>query len=147
MIDTTKLREMADLADQLRFEFFEIAALKQYLKSEESVMITQNNRPLLVTDGSGEARQERCEMSHIQSYEEDCKYLFISHLHDDRNEQTERITFFFQLQFMYLKFLEISEPVNTVRTTVKFDLQEHLVSVTENLLSSTSHSAQSTYSS
>jgi hypothetical protein len=46
-----------------------------------------------------------------------------------------------------LKFLEIPEPVNTVRTTVNFDLQEHLVSVTENLLSSTPHSAQSTYSS
>lgn len=147
MVDTTKLHEMADLADQLGFEFSEIAALKQYLKSEESVMVTQNNRPLLITDGSDEARQKRCKMSHIQSYEEDCKYLFISHLHNDKDEQTEGITSFFQLWSVYLKFLEIPEPVNTVKTTVNFDLQEHLVSVTENLLSSTSHSAQSTYSS
>lgn len=107
MVDTTKLHEMADLTDQLGFESSEIAALKQYLKSEESVMVTQNNRPLLITDGSGEARQERCEMPHIQSYEEDCKYLFISHLHDDRDEQAEGITFFFQLRSVYLKFLEI----------------------------------------
>jgi hypothetical protein len=89
MIDTTKLHEMADLTDQLRFEFSEIAALKQYLKSEESVMVTQNNRPLLITDDSDEARQKRCEMSHIQSYEENHKYLFISHLHDNKDEQTE----------------------------------------------------------
>jgi len=147
MVDTTKLREMADLADQLGFESPEIAALKQYSKSEESVMVTQNDRPLLVTDGPGEARQERCGMPHIQSYEEDRKYLFISHLHDDRDEQAEGITSFFRLRSVYLKFLGIREPVNTVRTTVNFDLQEHLVSVTENLLSSTPHSAQSTYSS
>ena len=107
MVDTTKLHEMADLADQLGFESSEIAALKQYLKSEESVMVTQNDRPLLITDGSGEARQERCEMPHIQSYEENRKYLFISHLHDDKDEQAEGITFFFQLRSVYLKFLEI----------------------------------------
>lgn len=95
MIDTTKLCEMTDFANQLRFEFSEIAALKQYLKSEESVMITQNDKPLLITDNSDEARQKRCEMSHIQSYEENCKYLFINYLHDDKDEQTERITFFF----------------------------------------------------
>jgi hypothetical protein len=55
------------LTDQLGFEFSEIAALKQYLKSEESVMVTQNDRPLLITDGSDEARQRdvRCHIFRV----------------------------------------------------------------------------------
>lgn len=86
---------MIDFLNQLKFKFSEIITLKQYSKSEESIMITESDRSLLVINESDEAIQERCEMSYIQNYEENHKYFFISHLHDDKNEQTEKITFFF----------------------------------------------------
>ena len=143
--DTAKLREMADLAAQLGFESPEITTLKQYPKSEDSMIITGSNRPFLVTDGPGEAKKERYGMPRIQNYEEDRKYLFISHLHDDRDEQGEGITSFFRLRSIYLKFLGIPEPVNAVGTMINLDRPEHLVSVTGSLLSSAPHSAQSIY--
>ena len=94
-IDITKLHKMTDLADQLKFESSEITALKQYSKFETSMIRTEKNKSLLVTDDSEKAKKKRREMSHIQSYKKNQKYLFISHLHDDRNEQKEKITSFF----------------------------------------------------
>jgi hypothetical protein len=52
--NTTKLREMTDLANRLRFEFFDIIALKQYPNSADSTAIIENNEPILVTAEPGE---------------------------------------------------------------------------------------------
>jgi len=52
--NTTKLREMTDLANRLRFEFFDIIALKQYSNSADSTAIIENNEPILVTAEPGE---------------------------------------------------------------------------------------------
>lgn len=104
MVNTTKLREIADLANRLGFESPEITALKQYPKSTDLAAVTGNNRPLLITAGPGETIEERCGMPRVQSYEEDRKFLFITYLYDDRDEQSEGITSFFRLRFVYLNF-------------------------------------------
>lgn len=121
MLDTTRLREMTDLANRLGFESPEITALKQFSKSADSTIVGGNERSALVTDGSGKIRKDRCGMSHVQNYEEDRKFLFITHLYDDRNEQSERITSYFRLRFTYLKFYGMPNDSNS---------QQHLTTVT-----------------
>jgi len=139
ILNTAKLREMADLADRLGFESPEIRALQQYPRSQETAVATGNNRPVLVTDGPGETRRERCGMPYIQSYEEDRKFLFITHLHDDRNEQSEGITSFFRLRSVYLKFYGM--PRDAVNTTIDSSSQ-HLSTLLNESQFLNSHSAQ-----
>jgi len=112
MLDTTRLREMVDLANLLGFESSEIIALKQFPKSADPTIVRGNERPALVTDGLGEIRKDRCGMPHAQNYEEDRKFLFITHLHEDRDEQSEWITSYFRLRSMYLKFYGMSNDSN-----------------------------------
>lgn len=76
---------------------------------------------MLVTDGPEQTKRERCEMSHNQSYEENHKFLFITHLHDNRNEQSERITSFFRLRFVYMKFYDM--PCNVINTAINSSSQ------------------------
>lgn len=104
MVDTRKLREMADLVNRLGFQSSEITALKQHPNSTGSAAVTGNNRPILVKAGPGETRKERCGMPHIQSYQDDRKFVFIPHLHDNRNEQSEGITSFSRLRSVYSDF-------------------------------------------
>ncbi len=138
MLDTTRLREMTDLVNRLKFESLEIIALKQFSKSADSTIVEENERSALVTNDSEEIRKDRCEMSHVQNYEENHKFLFITHLYDDRNEQFEGITFYFRLRFTYLKFYDMSDDSNS---------QQHLTTVTEESLSSTFSLTRSIYSS
>ncbi len=138
MSDTTRLREMADLADCLGFESSEITALKQFSKSADPTIVGGNERPALVTDGPGETRKDRCGMPHVQNYEEDRKFLFITHLHDDRDEQFEGITSYFRLRSTYLKFYGMPDDSNP---------QQHLTTVTGELLSPAISLTRSAYSS
>ncbi|KAL2044423.1 hypothetical protein N7G274_003128 [Stereocaulon virgatum] len=104
ILDTTTSREMADLANCLGFESSEITALKQFPKSADPTMASGNERPALVTDGPEEPRKDRCGTPHVQNYEEDRRFLYLTHLHDDRDEQSEGITSYFRLRSTYLKF-------------------------------------------
>ncbi len=77
---------MADLANCLGFESSEITTLKQFPRPEDPTIVRGYERPALVTDGPGEVRKDRCGMPHVQSYEEDRKFLFITHLYNDMDE-------------------------------------------------------------
>ncbi|KAL2036374.1 hypothetical protein N7G274_010907 [Stereocaulon virgatum] len=116
--DTTRLREMADLAHHLGFESSEIAALKHFPKSTDSMVERASEKPALVTDGPGEIRKYRCGMPRAQSYEEDRKFLFINHLHDHRDEQSKAITSYFRLRSTYLKFFGIPDDSNPEVTPI-----------------------------
>ncbi len=126
ILDTTTSREMADLANCLGFESSEIAELKQFPKSADPTIIRGNERPALVTDGPGEPRKDRCGTPYVQNYEEDRKFLYITHLHDDRDEQSEGITSYFRLRSTYLKFYGMPDDSNP---------QHHLITATGELLS------------
>ncbi len=117
---------MADLANYLEFESSEITALKQFLKSADPPIIGGNETPTIVTDGLGEIRKDRCGMPHAQNYEEDRKFLFINHLHDNRYEQSEGITSYFRLRSTYLKFYGMPDDSNS---------QQNLITATGELLS------------
>ena len=105
--DTTRLREMADLVNHLGFESSEIATLKQFPKSISSMVEKAREKPTFVTDGPSEIRKYRCGTPRAQSYEEDRKFLFINHLYDHRDEQSEAIISYFRLRSTYLKFFRI----------------------------------------
>ena len=108
-LDTIRLREMADLANRLGFESSEITALKQFPKSADPTLVRGNEKPALITDGPGEIRKDRCGIPHTQNYEEDRQFLFITHLLDNRYEQSEGITSYFRLRSTYLKFYGMPE--------------------------------------
>ena len=117
MLDTARLREMADLANHLGFESSEITALKQLPKSADPSRVRRNERPMLVMEGPGEIKKDRCGLPHVPSYEEDRKFLFINNLHRDTDEQSEGITSYFRLKSVYLKFFgKLND----------FNLQRHL---------------------
>lgn len=134
ILDTTTSREMANLANCLGFESSDIIALKQFPKLANPTIVRGNERPALVTNDLGEPRKDRCETPHVQNYEEDRKFLYITHLHDDRDEQSKGITSYFRLKFTYLKFYEMSNDSNP---------QHHLTTTTRELLSSTFRLTQS----
>jgi len=136
MLDTTRLREMANLANYLRFESFKIIALKQFPKLANSSIVRENEKLALVTNDLEKIRKDKCEMSHAQNYEEDRKFLFITHLHDNKYKQFERITFYFKLRFTYLKFYEMSN---------NFNSQKNLTIATRELLSLAFRLTQLTY--
>ena len=137
MLDTTRLREMADLANRLGFESSEITALKQLPKSADPTLVRGNEKPTLVTDGPGEIRKDRCGMPHAQNYEENRKFLFITHLHDNRYEQSEGITSYFRLRSTYLKFYGMPDGSNP---------QQNLTTATGELLPPAFRLTRSTYS-
>ena len=132
MLDTARLREIADLANHLGFESSEITALKQLPKSADPSRARRNARPILVTEGPGEIKKDRCGLPHVPNYEEDRKFLFITNLHHDTDEQSEGITSYFRLKSVYLKFFgKLND----------FNLQRHLTMTEE---APVSHSIQST---
>ncbi|KAL9127435.1 MAG: hypothetical protein Q9217_003687 [Psora testacea] len=137
MLNTTRLREMADLANRLGFESSEINALKQFPKPADPMIIRGNEKPTLVTDGPGEIRKDRCGMPHAQNYEEDRKFVFITHLHDDRDEQSEGITSYFRLRSTYLKFYGMPDDSNP---------QQNLTTAIGESFSPAFHLTRSTYS-
>ena len=61
-LNTTKLREIADLASRLGFESSEIAVLKKFPKSADPTVRRRNEKPALVTDSPKEIRKDKCGM-------------------------------------------------------------------------------------
>ena len=85
MLDTTRLHEMADLANHLGFESSEITALKRLSQSADPSRVRRNERATLVTEGLGEFKKHRCGLllPHVPNYEEGRRFLFITNLHHD----------------------------------------------------------------
>ncbi len=137
IVDTTKLREMADLANRLGFESSDITALKQYPSSADLNAVTEKSRPILVTAGPGEPREQRCGMPHIQNYRNDRNCLFITHLHDDRDEQSEGITSFFRLRSVYINFYGMPSQALSLRD--HSSPQQHLIPATGEAVYEVSH--------
>ena len=106
-MNITKSREIINFVNRLKFEFFKITALKQYSNFTDSTAITENNKFSFVTTDSEEIIKERFEILRVQSYKENRKFLFITYLHNDKNEQFKKITFFFRLKFVYLNFYDV----------------------------------------
>jgi len=65
MSDTMRLYEMTDLVNYLEFKLSEITALKQFLKSADSSIIRENERPVLVMKSLGKIKKDKCEMLHV----------------------------------------------------------------------------------
>lgn len=128
ILDITISRDMIDLANCLEFKSFKIIALKQFPKLVDLTIIRENKRLAFVTNDLGKSRKDKCETPHVQNFEKDRKFLYITHLHDDRDKQFEGITFYFRLKSTYLKFYEMSNDFNS---------QHHLTRATRELLFST----------
>ena len=132
-LDTIRLRKMADLASRLGFKSSEITALKQFLKSVDPTLVREDEKPTLIMDGPEEIRKDRCGILHTQNYEEDRQFLFITHLLDNRYEQSEGITSYFRLRSTYLKFYvmpEESKPQQNL-TTAKRELSSLALRLTQ----------------
>ena len=64
ILNTTRLREMIDLVNHLKFESFEIIVLKEFSKSADSTIIKENEKFTLVTDDLKKIRKDRCKILH-----------------------------------------------------------------------------------
>ena len=142
MTDTTKLREMADLADRLGFESSEINVLKQHPTSTDSTTEAGNDKPLLVTQGPGEAKKDRYGMPHTQNYDGDRKFLFIACLHGNRNGRAEGITSFFRLRSVYLSFYGMPGLSDAAGTVGDFNPGQSHIPVTRRPFSSAPYPTQ-----
>lgn len=64
ILNITRLREMTDLVNHLRFKSFEIIVLKQFSKSADASIVRGNEKSALVTNDSEKIRKDRCGMSY-----------------------------------------------------------------------------------
>ena len=101
---TSRLRELTDLAQRLEFHSLDITALQQYSKTEESTAIDKNDKPSLVSTVKINAKRIKCGLSCTEDYRYDRAYLFLPNLHDERHEQAEEITSFFRMRSVHLSF-------------------------------------------
>jgi hypothetical protein len=103
MADRAVLRRFADLADELGFSSPRIKRLQQYPPA-----LTEQSRPSedspLVTSGSGVRIAHRCGTPRRPRFNQDRKFLFIDHLHDERQQQGKGITKLFVQKQVYLAF-------------------------------------------
>jgi hypothetical protein len=123
LIDKSRLRDLADLANELGFQSMQITALRNQPKIASMADKDVSKKPRLVTDGSGESRKDRCGMSRAYHYEQDRCSFFIHYLHEVRNEQSNDITNFFRMRSVYLKFfgtynLQIYSTVDANNSTI-----------------------------
>ena len=103
-VNTSSLREMAELASRLGFESAEISALREHPKSADFAGLSVNHRPSLVTEGPEKAPKYRCGIPPVEDYEGNRKYMSMPYLHDNRDKQGEGIAYLFRFRSMYLKF-------------------------------------------
>ncbi|ELR07358.1 hypothetical protein GMDG_08373 [Pseudogymnoascus destructans 20631-21] len=103
MADRTVLRHFADLADQLGFTSTRIKHLQQY-PAALAEQTPPSKHPPLVTSGSGVGIAHRCGTPHRLQFNEDQKFWFINHLHDESDQQGKGITNFFIRKQVYLAF-------------------------------------------
>ena len=85
-LNTMKLRQIIDFVNRLKFKSFEIIVLTQFSKSTNSIIIKENKKSAIITNDSEEIRKNKCKISDIQNYKKNCKFLFIIHFYDDKNE-------------------------------------------------------------
>jgi hypothetical protein len=104
--DREVLQRFAALAKQLGFDSPEIDILKGDF-GPLPVKDTQASIPLLVTTGPGKIKKQRCGFPHIDTFEEDRKYLFLHNLCDERDETGEGITSFFVLKSWFTAFFDL----------------------------------------
>jgi len=100
-VDPTALREFAGLAERLGFESPKITALKEIPQARSTRHLSENSKPLLVTDGAGVKRRRRCGLPSMEEYREESGYLFIHHLHEVDENQGEGLTSFFVRKSIY----------------------------------------------
>ena len=81
-----KLCQMIDLINRLKFESFEIIVLTQLSKSTNLIILKENEKLTIITNDSKEIKKDKYKILHIPNYEQNRKFLFITHLHDDKNE-------------------------------------------------------------
>ncbi|OBT40265.1 hypothetical protein VE00_09861 [Pseudogymnoascus sp. WSF 3629] len=103
MADRVALRLFADLADQLGFTSPRIKHLQQY-PAALAEQTPPSEHPPLVTSGSGVGIAHRCGTPRRPKFNEDRKYWFINHLHDEKHHQGKGITNFFVRKQVYLAF-------------------------------------------
>ncbi|ELR06586.1 hypothetical protein VC83_05451 [Pseudogymnoascus destructans] len=101
--DRAVLRRFADLADQLGFTSPRIKHLQQY-PTALAEQTPPSEHPPLVTSGSGVGIAHRCGTPLRPKFNEDRKFWFINHLHDEREQQGNAITNFFVRKQIYLAF-------------------------------------------
>ena len=103
MADRAVLRRFADLADQLGFTSPRIKHLQQY-PAALAEQAPPSEHPPLITSGSGVGIAHRCGTPLRPKFNEDRKFWFINHLHDEREQQGKGITNFFVRKQVYLAF-------------------------------------------
>ncbi|KFY64740.1 hypothetical protein V496_03055 [Pseudogymnoascus sp. VKM F-4515 (FW-2607)] len=103
MADRAVLRRFADLADQLGFTSPRIKHLQQY-PAALAEQAPPSEHPPLITSGSGVEIAHRCGTPLRPKFNEDRKFWFINHLHDEREQQGRGITNFFVRKQVYLAF-------------------------------------------
>ncbi|OBT79449.1 hypothetical protein VF21_02102 [Pseudogymnoascus sp. 05NY08] len=103
MADRAVLRRFADLADQLGFTSTRIKHLQQY-SAALAEQTPPSKHPPLVTSGSGVGTAHRCGTPRRPQFNEDRKFWFINHLHDESDQQGKGITNFFVRKQVYLAF-------------------------------------------
>ncbi|OBT50791.1 hypothetical protein VE04_09038 [Pseudogymnoascus sp. 24MN13] len=103
MADRAVLRRFADLADQLGFTSPRIKHLQLYPAALAEQTLPSEHPPL-VTSGSGVGIAHRCGTPLRPKFNEDRKFWFINHLHDEREQQGKGITNFFVRKQVYLAF-------------------------------------------
>ena len=110
--DRAVLRQYAGLANRLGFESTEIQQLLEDFDVMDSQAGRESTSPLLVTSGPGEEMRRRCGLPVLRAFEEDRDFLFVRHLHDQRDEQGEGITSFFVRRSVYLGFFGPPRDIN-----------------------------------
>ncbi|XMA13640.1 hypothetical protein WAI453_006431 [Rhynchosporium graminicola] len=102
--DPAILRNFADLAAKLGFESDQITDLQQYSGCGNVPTESLQSRPSLVTAGKGVHVKKRYGKQSTREFNEDKQFLFINHLHDERQEQGTSVTSFFVRKSVYLAF-------------------------------------------
>lgn len=108
----TTLREFVDLVERLSFELPKTIALKKYARARNARNSLEIFKPLLVTNDARAKKKRRCELSNVKKYVKDSKSLFVNHLHDVDEEQSEGITSFFVRKFIYFAFFGKPSPLS-----------------------------------
>jgi hypothetical protein len=99
------LYQFARLAFRLGFESPEIHALLIDEDDSEAPATSTSNGPLMVTSGSGVKLRRRCGLPLLDTFRNDCEFLFLHHLHDVQTDRGEGITSYFVLKATYFAFL------------------------------------------
>ncbi|PVH78800.1 hypothetical protein DL98DRAFT_655841 [Cadophora sp. DSE1049] len=102
--DPATLRSFADLAAELGFKSDQITDLQEFPGRPNAPTEHPRSRPALVTSGKGVHVKKRYRKQSTLEFLEDRQFLFVNHLHDERQEQGKSVTSFFVRKSVYLAF-------------------------------------------